>query len=211
VLCRGMAVRNEAGRVTRMAGSITDINQRKLAEQMLAHDATHDMLTGLPNRVLFIDRLQHTIERCRRRPDSGFTVLFLDLDRFKVVNDSLGHLAGDQLLTEVGKRLRKCIRGEDTVARFGGDEFAILVEGALDITSVMRFAERVQSQISKPIRVGGQRVSTSASIGIAQYAPRYIRGEELLRDADIAMYHAKEIGHGKNAVFDEGLHIKAAV
>ena len=209
VLCRGLAVRSDSGSVIRMAGSITDISQRKRAEQRLAHEALHDSLTGLPNRALFLDRLQRAIERNRRRPDLSFAVLFLDLDRFKVINDSLGHMAGDRLLVEVGKRLDRTVRAEDTVARFGGDEFAVLMEGAPDITAVMRFGERLQAALSGVISVSGHDVFSSASIGIALTAPRYRRAEELLRDADIAMYRAKEMGRAQQAVFDEELHALA--
>ena len=209
VLCRGLAVRDEGGTVRRMAGSITDITQRKNAEQRLAHEALHDSLTGLPNRALFLDRLQSAMERNRRRPELGFAVLFLDLDRFKVVNDSLGHLAGDRLLLEVGLRLQRTVRSEDTVARFGGDEFAVLMEGAPDITSVARLGGRLQEALSGSISVLGHEVFTSASIGIALSASRYRKADELLRDADIAMYRAKELGRAQQAVFDEELHALA--
>ena len=147
ILNRGLAVRDKSGKAYRMAGSQTDITGRKAIEQQLLHDAFHDALTELPNRALFMDRLEHVINSSKRRKDYLYAVLFLDLDRFKVVNDSLGHLVGDQLLVSVGERLVQCLRPGDTVARLGGDEFALLLEDIKDISEVTHIADRIQEKL----------------------------------------------------------------
>ena len=144
VIARGLAVRDATGEVCRMAGSQTDISMRKRAEEQLMHDAFHDALTGLPNRSLFLDRLTHCVKLGHRRPDYGFAVLFVDLDRFKTVNDSLGHLAGDRLLREVAGRIKNSLRNGDTLARFAGDEFVVLFEDVTEVTTVTRIVERIQ-------------------------------------------------------------------
>lgn len=210
VMCRGLAVRNGNSAPHRMAGSISDITDRKRAEERLTFDALHDGLTGLPNRALFLDRLERALERARRHPEAMFSVLFLDLDRFKVVNDSLGHMSGDMLLVEIGKRLGRVTRQEDTVARLGGDEFALLLEHVRDTASVTRFVERIHASLGSPVTLGGQEAFVSASIGIAMYDPRYQQPEEILRDADIAMYRAKESGRARHEVYDSRLHAQAA-
>jgi diguanylate cyclase (GGDEF)-like protein len=166
----------------------------------------HDHLTGLPNRSLFMDRLQHAIRRSRRHEDSLCAVLFLDLDRFKVVNDSLGHMIGDQLLVTIARRLEKCARLSDTVARLGGDEFTILLEDIKDVRSATRIAERIQQELRLPLKLNGQEVFPTTSIGIALSAAHYERAEELLRDADAAMYRAKSSGKACYAVFDITMH-----
>ena len=209
VMCRGLAVRTGTSTPHRMAGSISDITDRKRAEERLTFDALHDGLTGLPNRALFLDRLERALERARRHPEAMFSVLFLDLDRFKVVNDSLGHMAGDVLLVEIGKRLAKVTRQEDTVARLGGDEFALLLEHVRDVASVTRFAERVHATLTTPVPLNDQEAFVSASIGIAMYDARYEQPEEILRDADIAMYRAKESGRARHEVYDTRLHAQA--
>jgi diguanylate cyclase (GGDEF)-like protein len=205
MLCRGLAVTDESGVATRMAGSMTDITERKLAEQQLVHDAMHDALTGLPNRALFADRLGRAQERARRHEGSSFAVLFLDLDRFKVINDSLGHQAGDQLLEEIGRRLVKATRAEDTVARLGGDEFAILVEEVPNATVASRVAQRIEGALNAAFTLRGQEVFPGASIGIALYSPGYSQAGEILRDADIALYRAKALGRGRYEIFDAEL------
>jgi diguanylate cyclase (GGDEF)-like protein/PAS domain S-box-containing protein len=209
VLARGVAVRNAAGRATRMAGSLTDVTSRKIAEERLVHDAVHDVLTGLPNRALFETLLDRSLARLRRRPDYRFAVLFLDLDRFKVINDSLGHLTGDQFLVEVSRRLVRCIRPEDTVARLGGDEFTILLDDVEGPDDALRVAERIQAELTSSVELGGHETYTSASIGIALSDRRYMRPEEVLRDADIAMYRAKSRGRARHEVFDVDMHREA--
>jgi diguanylate cyclase (GGDEF)-like protein/PAS domain S-box-containing protein len=209
VLCRGLAVRGKDGKAYRMAGSQTDITQRKQAEQQLVHDTLHDSLTGLPNRNLFMDRLQRSIRYTRRRPDYLFAVLFMDLDRFKVINDSLGHTVGDQVLIAVGQQVKDALREDDTVARLGGDEFAILFDDIKDIRPLGLTVKRLQEQLSEPIQVGRHKIATSASMGIALSSTGYELAEDLLRDADTAMYRAKALGPGRYTIFDPGMHARA--
>ncbi len=166
MLTRGIAVRDDSGKAYRIAGSQTDITERKLAEEQLLHDAFHDALTNLPNRALLKNRLQQHIQTLKRRKDFLFAVLFLDLDRFKLVNDSLGHQVGDQLLIAVSKRLLGFVRPNDTVARLGGDEFAILLEEINDITDAVHIADRIQEELPQPFNIGGHEVFSAASIGI---------------------------------------------
>ena len=206
VLCRGVAERDGRGQATRMAGSLTDISDRKWAEERLVHDALHDTLTGLPNRALFTTLLDRAVIRLKRRRDTRFAVLFLDVDRFKNVNDSLGHMVGDQLLIEVARRLGACVRPEDTVARLGGDEFTILLEDIHDSADAIQVAERIQAEFISPVLVGSHEVFTSASIGIALSDTHYLRPEEVLRDADTAMYRAKSRGRARHEVFDADMH-----
>jgi diguanylate cyclase (GGDEF)-like protein/PAS domain S-box-containing protein len=202
-------LRNPAGLVIGVIGTLHDITDRKRMEQQLLHDALHDALTGLPNRALFVDRLQRALERSRRRPDDLFAVLYLDLDRFKVVNDSLGHSLGDELLVEVSKRLQAALRGVDTVARLGGDEFAFLLEELEGLGDATRAANRILADVSAPFLLEGQEVFTTASIGIILGAKGYERADDVLRDADIAMYRAKAQGRGRHQVFDRSMHARA--
>ena len=209
VLSRGLAVRDPAGKPTRLAGSLTDISARKRAQDQLLHDALYDALTQLPNRTLFLDHLGLSMDQARRRKNSTIAVLFMDLDRFKTINDSLGHSVGDELLVELARRLTHFLRPGDTVARLGGDEFAVLlndVHGAGDAT---RVAERIQELIREKIVIGGREVFTCASIGVALSSPGYKRPEEILRDADTAMYRAKAAGRGCYQVFDQTMHRNA--
>jgi diguanylate cyclase (GGDEF)-like protein/PAS domain S-box-containing protein len=200
MLSRGLAVRDADGKAYRLAGSQTDVTARKMAEEQLLHDAFHDHLTGLPNRALFIDRLQSNLKRRIRNPHFLFALLFLDLDRFKVVNDSLGHLAGDELLKVLAKRLEGSVRAVDTVARFGGDEFALLLSELREAADAVVVAERVQRGFQTPFTLGEQQVYTSCSIGIVVSSPEYTRAEEMLRDADTAMYRAKMKSKGSYEV-----------
>jgi diguanylate cyclase (GGDEF)-like protein/PAS domain S-box-containing protein len=199
VLMRGTAVRDSTGRATRIAGSLTDITSAR----------NRDPLTGLANRALYLDRLEHALARAKRDPEYTFAVLFLDCDRFKVVNDSLGHSAGDILLVSIARRLEHCVRNVDTVARFGGDEFAVLLDDAREPDGPTRVAERIIEELAKPFNVGGREVFSGASVGIAHSRAIYAKPEEVLRDADIAMYRAKAHGKGRVAVFDEQMHERA--
>ncbi len=174
--------------------------------ERLQHDALHDALTGLPNRTLFLDRLEQSLRRARRRgPESGAAVLFLDLDRFKVVNDSLGHHAGDQLLQSVALRLDAALRPGDTVARMGGDEFTVLLEDVTDPREATVVAERVLATLADPFPIAGRELHVSGSVGIALGGPD-VDPEELIRDADVAMYRAKAEGKARHAVFDAHMH-----
>lgn len=207
VQARALAVRDPvSGQATRIAGSLTDITERKRVEEQLTHSALHDALTGLPNRALFLDRLASAILHRRRRDAYRFAVLFLDLDRFKVINDSLGHLAGDQLLRAIARRLESCVRFGDTVARMGGDEFAVLVDDLEDTSEVDRVAQRIHRELEAPFEVQGREFFTTASLGIALSSPEYERPEEMLRDADTAMYRAKAHGNTDPVVFQKTMH-----
>ncbi len=208
VLTRGAVVRDGAGTVVRMAGSQTDITTRKRAEQQLVYDAFHDGLTGLANRALFIDRLG-VVLAARRRRDLRYAVLFLDLDRFKNINDSLGHSTGDQLLRGIARRLEKALRPGDTVARLGGDEFAILLSAVVDVGDAIHVAERILEIVSEPFMIGAHEVFATTSIGIALSSSATEKPEDILRDADIAMYRAKAAGRARYEVFDQEMHRNA--
>ena len=201
MLCRGLAVHNGSGQTLRMVGWQTDITEGKVS----------DPLTGLPNRLLFADRLGRLIKHAKRRKDYWFAVLFLDLDGFKMINDSLGHLVGDQLLVGVASRLEKCLRATDTVARLGegfivarmgGDEFTVLLEDLKDPGDAKLAAERLMKSVTAPFMLGGREVFTSMSIGIALSNPGYEQAEDILRDADTAMYRAKSRGKARYEIFD---------
>ncbi|WP_216908315.1 EAL domain-containing protein [Synechococcus sp. CCY 0621] len=193
-----------------------EIAERERIEARLRHDAFHDALTGLPNRILFIDRLEHALQLAKRRYDKSswanshrFAVLFLDLDRFKVVNDSLGHGTGDQLLQKVAEHLQVSVRRGDTIARLGGDEFVILLEDLKSPSEAIDVTLRIHQQLKQPIVLGGQEIFITTSIGITLDSERYTSSDQMLRDADIAMYHAKRAGRAGYEIFDSSMHVVA--
>ncbi len=211
MLSRGVIVRDAYGKPYRIVGLQTDITERKYTEEKLLNDALHDSLTGLPNRVLFMERLSYALCQGKRRRNYSFAVLFLDLDRFKLINDSLGHAVGDRLLVAIARRLKKHLRVGDTVARLGGDEFTILLDDIKDSSVATNIADRLQEEIALPFYLDGHEVFTSASIGIASSTIGYECSEDLLRDADIAMYCAKALGKARYEVFDTTMHARAVV
>jgi PAS domain S-box-containing protein len=221
------AIRNQKGEVEKLVIVNRDITERKRAERKLEHNALHDGLTDLPNRPMFLKRLQRACDRAARDAFYKFAVLFVDIDGFKVFNDTMGHSVGDELILDIGQRLANCLRFEDTLsrvagrqpddsneadevlARLGGDEFTILVGSIVDPSDAMRVAKRIQDAVAEPFSIQGRQVFTSASIGIALSATPYDRAEDLLRDADIAMYRAKMLGKSRCEFFDEEMHTKA--
>ena len=206
VLCRALAVADGAGNACRMVGSQTDITERKAAELRLIHQALHDGLTGLPNRALFRERLENRMKRWHREQSRPFAVMFLDLDRFKIINDSLGHALGDKLLIETARRLESCLREGDTLARLGGDEFICLLEELAEPSQVAMVAERMRQALAVPVKLGDNLIRVGASIGVAVGSAAYNHPEEMLRDADTAMYHAKAREQSRFVVFDQKLH-----
>ena len=183
-----------------------EIVERERVEQKLTYEALHDALTGLPNRTYLVEALERSLSRLRAQPAAPFAVLFLDLDRFKVINDSVGHLVGDELLKLAGIRLTACVPSHGVVARLGGDEFAILLEGDVDTNAACQVAQRVIDAISEPMSIAGKELFSSASVGIVMSHPRYNSTDDLLRDADFAMYRAKAAGRQRFEIFDERLH-----
>ncbi|MHB8215309.1 MAG: putative bifunctional diguanylate cyclase/phosphodiesterase [Candidatus Sulfotelmatobacter sp.] len=217
------AIRNEKGEVSKLVIVNRDVTERKRAEEQLEHNSFHDALTGLPNRRLFLDRLQHMFARARRSPERQYAVLFVDLDGFRVFNDTMSPTIGDQVIIEVGHRLATCLRDQDTVSRpqdglalktavlsrMGGDEFTILLEGVTDPSDAMRAAKRILAAVAEPLVVEGREVRTSASVGIAMGTAAHERAEDLLQDADVAMRRAKAMGGGRCEVFDQAMHTRA--
>jgi diguanylate cyclase (GGDEF)-like protein/PAS domain S-box-containing protein len=209
VLCSVSRVKERDPDSVHLIFQTQDITDRKRAEERLLHDAFHDALTGLPNRSLFVDHLKLAIARRQRDPEQNFAVLFLDLDRFKVINDSLGHMIGDQLLVGIARKLETCLRPGDTVARVGGDEFTVLLEAVRDDAEAITVAERIQKELASPFHLSGREVFTTASVGIAPGGAEYALPEEVLRDADTAMYRAKSMGKARHEVFDKEMHAVA--
>ena len=220
-------IRNAKGQTDKLVIVNRDITERKRAEEMLAHNAFHDGLTNLPNRALFLDRLQQALTLSKRHPNYKFAVLLIDVDEFKIINDSLGHAAGDDLLIQIGQRLKESVRradtvsrprtsdvpdrpaNDDTLARLGGDEFTILLDDIRDPVEAVRVAERVQAELAIPFVVNQQEIVISASIGIAASSSPHTHAEDLLRDADIAMYRAKRAGKARCEVSDTAMHENA--
>jgi len=217
------AIRDKKGEVAKLVIVNRDVTERQRAEEQLEHHAFHDALTGLPNRRLFLDRLQHLFARARRSPDRQHAVLFVDLDGFKVFNETMGPAVGDQVIVEIGQRLGGCLRHDDTVSRtqdehpmmdtvlsrMGGDEFTILLEEVRDPSNAMRVARRILSAVAEPFLAEGREVRTSASVGIALSKSAHQRAEDLLVDADVAMRRAKAMGGSRCEVFDEAMHTRA--
>lgn len=185
-----------------------DVTEKVEMQSKLEHDALHDALTGLPNRSLLMERLELALERCHRHPDFHFAVLFLDLDRFKVINDSLGHQVGDALLIAFAQKLKALIRNLDVAARLSGDEFILLLEGIDSVQDAVHIAERILLELQTPFEVAGREIFINTSIGIATSGSQYYQGADLLRDADIAMYRAKANGKACYAIFDPAMHLK---
>jgi PAS domain S-box-containing protein len=220
-------IRNEKGQTDKLVIVNRDITERKRAEEMLAHNAFHDGLTNLPNRALFLDRLQQALTLSKRHPNYKFAVLLIDVDEFKIINDSLGHAAGDDLLIQIGQRLKESVRradtvsrprtsdvpdrpaNDDTLARLGGDEFTILLDDIRDPIEAVRVAERMQAELAIPFVVNQQGIVISASIGIAASTSPHTHADDLLRDADIAMYRAKRAGKACCEVSDTAMHENA--
>jgi len=192
-------------RIAGIVATFRDITERKQFEEALAYQAFHDVLTDLPNRTLFLDRLERALPRSPRR-DSPMAVMFLDLDNFKIVNDTLGHPIGDQLLVELAGRIQRCLRSEDTLARLGGDEFAVLAEDVGDEAEALTIAERILEQVRAPLTIDGHELFPSLSVGIVLNSPNHLGPSDLLRDADLAMYRAKVNGKSRCEVFDPTMH-----
>jgi diguanylate cyclase (GGDEF)-like protein/PAS domain S-box-containing protein len=208
VLSRGRALLGADGKPERLLGAQIHLGRLKSFESKLLHDATHDRLTGLPNRQFLLARLREDVARAGRNERYCFAVVFIDLDGFKGVNDSLGHLAGDRLLGMVGKRLAETKRPEDTMARLGGDEFVMILRNLRDENEALSLATGIQTALAEPFRLAGQEILTGASIGLAMHSAEVRRGEDLLRNADIAMYHAKSARTGEIQLFDRAMHVR---
>ena len=209
VIARGLAQRRADGKAIRLVGSHTDITAQKLTEERLVHDSFHDALTGLPNNALLRERLERAANYAKRRPGYTFAVLFLDVDRFKNVNDSLGHVEGDQLLIIIAGRLKSCIRSVDLAARLGGDEFILLLDDIADKQEAVYAAERIQRAVAMPFYLNGQEIYASTSIGIAISSDPERDPYSLVRDADTAMYRAKSRGSGLYEIFNPSMHAQA--
>lgn len=200
-------IRNEEGVPLYIQGVIMDITGSKQAEDQLVYSAFHDMLTNLPNRALFMDHLKTSVTRGHRTPDYHFSVLFIDLDNFKLVNDTLGHSAGDRLLILVANAISSCLRSGDTVARIGGDEFVILLDDIQSETDVLLIVDRIIFEVKRPFNIDGQDIFTSPSVGVVVNPAEYDNPQDILRDADVAMYRAKALGKSRYVIFDSSLQV----
>ena len=209
MLSRGIAVRDEKGRPKRLVGSHTDVTRYREAEKRLLRAALHDPLTGLPNRAYFMEQLAVSGRHAHKHPDYLFALLFLDVDRFKVVNDSLGHVVGDELLVSIAQRITDCVRPNDTVARLGGDEFAVLLDDLGEELEATQIADAIQKELDRPFHVAGQEVFTAVSIGITFNSVAHQRAEDILRDADAAISRAKQHGKAGYAIFDHSRKTRA--
>lgn len=203
---QGHCIYDRDGNLLRVDGIVRDITVQKQAQQQLIHDAFHDALTNLPNRPLFMERVEQALNHSKRHPKYQFAVLFIDLDRFKMINDSLGHIVGDQFLQAIAKLLASCLRGGDTVARLGGDEFTILVNDIQDANEAVMIADRILNKFLQPIQIETHKIFGSASIGLVISNQEYNIADDLLRDADIAMYRAKSLGKGRYTIFDKEMY-----
>ena len=201
MMAKGLAIRTSSGRATRFAGSQTDVSERKSNEEQMIYDALHDTLTSIPNRTLLLDRIRQSLVRRKRYPKTSFAIIFIDLDRFRLVNESLGHIHGDELLQLISARLKETIPIGDTVARLGGDEFSILLQDIDSVRDVEVIAKDIQNSFSKPFFLGDREVFASASMGIAHSDNDYKTPEEILRDSELAMYRAKRDGKSQSIVF----------
>ena len=201
MMAKGLAIRTSSGRATRFAGSQTDVSERKSNEEQMVYDALHDTLTSIPNRTLLLDRIRQSLVRRKRYPKTSFAIIFIDLDRFRLVNESLGHIHGDELLQLISARLKETIPIGDTVARLGGDEFSILLQDIDSVRDVEVIAKDIQNSFSKPFFLGDREVFASASMGIAHSDNDYKAPEEILRDSELAMYRAKRDGKSQSIVF----------
>ena len=206
----GRAFINQSGGVERIVGTVSDISEQKKLEHRLRHEALHDFLTGLPNRTLLVDRIQHILTRLRRNSDLNAALLFLDVDNFKAINNNLGHGFGDDVLVSIGERLKNLVRAADTVARIGSDEFVILLEDPTRSEVAHMFANRLLERLQQPLRVQNKDVSPSFSAGLVLIDDPDVSVEALLGDADIAMYAAKERGKGQLVAFDTSMRVQAA-
>lgn len=203
MLARGIALRDDQGQAIRISGSQTDITLRKQNEHKLEHAAFHDSLTGLPNRLLFLNRLEHLIAKVGRTGSLAGAVLFLDLDRFKIINDSLGHMMGDSILIGVAQRLKSILRPGDTLARLSGDEFVFLLEDIHTIEEAEKIADRIAKKLALPFVFEEESILVSASIGIVGISDRTLTGDLIMRNADLAMYEAKSLGRRRYSIFNQ--------
>ena len=201
MMAKGLAIRTSSGRATRFAGSQTDVSERKSNEEQMIYDALHDTLTSIPNRTLLLDRIRQSLVRRKRYPKTSFAIIFIDLDRFRLVNESLGHIHGDELLQLISARLKETIPIGDTVALLGGDEFSVLLQDIESVRDVEAIAKDIQNSFSKPFFLGDKEVFASASMGIAHSDNNYKTPEEILRDSELAMYRAKRGGKYQSIVF----------